>query len=255
MFFAPLFALAGGAVGVAAWSAGDRTGDYKFFDELIDVKHLITSRYVEPVDEQKLKEGAIRGMVEALDDPYTVYVPASEQREFNKGLTGEYVGIGAQVNTATGWLTVVSPLEDSPAFRAGIMPDDRVSHIDGVTTQGVDVEKCVEMLSGTAGSPVRLTIDRKGRTLEITIIRDRIKTRSVKGVHRDSSNPQEWDFTIDHARSIAYVRLTQFTPRVAEELASALATVGAREGKLKGLILDVRGNPGGLLSDRGFVPA
>ncbi|MFN9993021.1 MAG: S41 family peptidase, partial [Phycisphaerales bacterium] len=155
------------AVAVAAalgttLSGMDRAGDYKFFDELIEVKTIISQRYVEEADEKKLKEGALKGMVEALNDPYTVYVPPTEKREFNKDLTGEYVGIGAQVNTQTGWLVIVSPLEDSPAFRAGLMADDKVLEIDGKTTKDLSVEKCVELLSGQPGTIVKLLIERKG---------------------------------------------------------------------------------------------
>jgi carboxyl-terminal processing protease len=248
-FWTPFLAMSAAAVGVAAWNAGGRSADYKFFDELIEVKHLISSRYVDEVDEKKLREGAIKGMVEALSDPYTVYVPGSEQHEFNKNLLGEYVGIGAQVNTSTGWLIIVSPLEDSPAFRAGLMPDDKVLEIDGTSTQGLDVEKCVSMLTGEAGSPVKLKIDRKGRVFEAAIIREKIKTRSVKGVHRDATNPQAWDFTLDHARGIGYIRMTQFTPAVSKEVEAALTSLGAANGTLKGLILDVRSNPGGLLTE------
>lgn len=248
-FWVPFLAMSAAAVGIAAWSAGGRSADYKFFDELIEVKHLISSKYVDEVDEKKLREGAIRGMVEALNDPYTVYVPPTEQREFNKNLLGEYVGIGAQVNTASGWLTIVSPLEDSPAFREGLLPDDRVTEIDGTSTQGLDVEKCVSLLMGEAGKPVKLKIDRKGRVFETTIVREKIKTRSVKGVHRDATNPQEWDFTLDHARGIGYIRMTQFTPALSKEVEAALSSLGAAKGELKGLILDVRGNPGGLLTE------
>lgn len=248
-FWTPFLAMSAASVGITAWNAGGRSADYKFFDELVEVKHLISSRYVDEVDEQKLREGAIKGMVEALNDPYTVYVPSSQQHEFNKDLLGEYVGIGAQVNTSSGWLTIVSPLEDSPAFREGLLPDDKVLEIDGTSTQGMDVEKCVSLLMGEAGSPVKLKIDRKGRVFDATIVREKIKTRSVKGVHRDPANPQEWTFTLDHQRGIGYVRMTQFTPAVSKEVEAALSSLGAARGDLKGLILDVRGNPGGLLSE------
>ena len=248
-FWTPLIAMSGAAVAIAAWTAGGRGTDYKFFDELIEVKHILSSRYIDGVDDQKLKEGAIRGMVEALDDPYTVYVPPSEQREFNKSLLGEYVGIGAQVNTSTGWLTIVSPLEDSPAIRAGLMPDDKVLEIAGTSTQGVSVEECVALLSGEAGSPVTLKIERRGREFEMVIVRDRVKTRSVKGVQRSESDPQAWDFTLDAGRRIGYIRLSQFTPGVSKEFEAAIASLHAEQGELRGLIIDLRGNPGGLLTE------
>jgi carboxyl-terminal processing protease len=151
-FEIPLVGLLGIAVLGSTLAISRRTGDYKFFDELIEVKSIISQRFVEEADEKKLKEGALRGMVEALDDPYTVYVPPAEKREFNKDLTGEYVGIGAQVNTQTGYLVIVSPLEDSPAFRAGLMADDKVLEIDGKTTKDLTVEQCVELLIGQPGT-------------------------------------------------------------------------------------------------------
>ena len=117
-----------------------RDSDYTFFNEIIEVKHILDQSYVYEVDDAKLAEGALKGMVEALGDQYTVFVPASDAADFTKGLTGEYVGIGASVNTDSGWLVIVSPLEDSPALRAGLMPDDRVLEIDGKSTQGLSVD-------------------------------------------------------------------------------------------------------------------
>lgn len=278
LLWTPITGLAIGVAAVAGWNAGieakgsgtgvaailnvagkadgDKNEEFKFFDEIVEVKHLISQLYVDAPDNKKLREGAIKGMVEALDDPYTVYVPASDQREFNKNLTGEYVGIGAQVNTASGWLTIVSPMEDTPAFRAGLMPEDKVLEIDGVTTQGLAVEACVDKLMGKANTPVTLKVDRGGQVLEVTIVREKIKTRSVKGVHRMESDPSSWDYVIDHDSNIAYVRLTQFTPRVAEEVLAALRSAGAlREGSngLGGLILDLRFNPGGLLEEAAMI--
>jgi carboxyl-terminal processing protease len=146
-------------------------------------------------------------------------------------------------------LTIVSPLEDTPAFRLGLMPEDKVLKIDGVSTEGLDVEKCVEMLSGEPGTPVVLSIDRKGSLFDLTIVREKIKTRSVKGFHRDPADPQRWEYLIDAQRGIAYVRLTQFTPGLANEFLAALRDAGLDRGAVKGLIIDVRFNPGGLLSE------
>jgi C-terminal peptidase prc len=202
--------------------------DYKFFDELVEVKHLISSRYVDEVDEQKLREGAIKGMVEALNDPYTVYVPSSQQHEFNKDLLGEYVGIGAQVNTSSGWLTIVSPLEDSPAFREGLLPDDKVLEIDGTSTQGMDVEKCVSLLMGEA-APVKLKIDCKGRVFDTTIVREKIKTRSVRA---STATPPTRRVDV-HAR--ARHRLhphDAVTPAVSKEV-EARSTLWGHHGDLK----------------------
>lgn len=244
-----LVGVLGVAVAASAVALSRRGDDYTFFDELIEVKQLINQRFVEKADDQKLREGAIKGMVEALNDPYTVYVPASEKRGFNKDLTGEYVGIGAQVTQQDGWLTIISPLEDSPAFRAGLMPDDRVVEVEGKTTQNLPVDECINMLLGEPGTKVHITIERQGKRFPVEVARERIKTRSVKGVHRSAGDPNAWEYLIDPTRHIAYLRLVQFTPGCAAELEGALRRVGAEKGDLKGLVLDLRYNPGGLLDE------
>ncbi|GJQ28304.1 MAG: hypothetical protein HBSAPP03_01880 [Phycisphaerae bacterium] len=239
-----------GGAAVGKRLAGDRpAGEYEFFDEIIDVKHLISKRYVNDVDDRVLREGAIKGMIEALNDPYTVYVPAAETRTFSKDLLGEYVGIGAQINIREGYLTIVSPLEDSPSFRAGLMSDDKVLEINGESTFNIGVDACIEKLMGEPGTKVTLLIERKGQRLTFEIERAKIKTRAVKGVRRSATDPNQWDFTVDAARGIVYIRLTQFTPGCAAEVAAALRSEGVESGGVKGLVLDLRFNPGGLLRE------
>jgi carboxyl-terminal processing protease len=243
-----LVAVLGIAV-VGAVGSRRQGDDYKFLDPLIEAKHIITKEFYEEPNLDKLQEGAIKGMVEALDDPYTVYVPPSEKAEFNKELLGEYVGIGASVNVVEGWLTIVSPLEDSPAFRVGLMAEDRVVEINGTSTHNLPVDKCVEMLLGEPGTKVQLLVERKGARIPFEIERAPIKTRAVKGYHRADNDAESWMYLIDPARRIAYVRLTQFTPKCSEEVAAALLSVGADKGQLRGLVLDLRFNPGGLLNE------
>jgi carboxyl-terminal processing protease len=147
-------------------------------------------------------------------------------------------------------LNIVSPLEDSPAYRAGLQPEDKVLAIDGTSTKGKDVEECVDLLMGTPGTPVTLTIQREGKSFDITITREKIKTRSVKGVYRDPAKPDQRNHIIDSGRRIAYVRLTQFTPNCSEEVARALLSVDAdKPNGIGGLVLDLRDNPGGVLRD------
>ncbi len=222
---------------------------YEFFDPIIDVHSTLSQRYVSQIDEKALQQAAINGMLEALNDPYTMYVPPVEKNEFSKELLGEYVGIGALIVIQDQWLTVVSPLEDSPAIRAGILPGDRIKEIDGKSTFGKTDVECVQMLTGEPGTPVKLLIERKGEPISVDIVRNQIKTRSVKGVHRDAADSTRWQYLIDPARKIAYIRLTQFTPRCSDEIDEALKAVAADKGDLKGLVLDLRGNPGGVLSE------
>lgn len=238
-----------GAAALGSTLALRSSPDYKFLDPIIEAQHLITSRYVEQPDLKKLQEGAIKGMIEALNDPYTVFVPASNATEFAKDLLGEYVGIGAQITINDGWLEIISPLEDSPSFRAGLMAEDRVLDIDGFSTYNAGVEECMKRLMGEPGTKVSLTIERKGQKINVELVRAKIKTRSVKGYHREDADGNRWMYLIDGERRIAYLRLTQFTPKCAEEVLAAMRAVGADQGRLNGLVLDLRFNPGGILGE------
>lgn len=249
-FDVALLAVLGVAVtGSAAALFTRSSSDYAFFDPIIEVKRLIDDTFVREVDQEAVQQAAIRGMVEALGDPYSEYIPPANSDDFDKEILGEYVGIGAQIDQADGWLMIVSPLEDTPAFRSGLMAGDRVVSIDGESTFGLSIDQCIDRLTGEAGTPVALTVERDRERLEITIIRDHIKTLAVKGVHREGEDGSGWDFMLDPQRGIAYVRLTQFTPGCAREVYDALVQSGVQDGGLKGLILDLRWNPGGVLQE------
>ncbi len=229
-----------------------RSGDYTFFDPLIEIKAAVSRRFVDAPDEDAMQLGAIQGMLEALNDPYTEYVPPTDTREFNKDLTGDFVGIGVQIVTRDGWLTVITPLEDTPAFKAGIMPDDRIVEIEGTSTFGKTGDECVDLLAGEPGKPVSIVVERAGERIPITLMRERILARTVKGFHFDGDEGGgggSWRYHIDPDRRIAYLRLTQFTPTSAAELRDALLAIGADRGEVSGLILDLRWNPGGVLND------
>ncbi len=240
--------------------------DYSFFDPLITVKGIISKTYVSEPDEKAMQLAAINGLVESLNDPYTVYVPPADSKNFTKDLTGDYVGIGAQVTTRDRYLTVVTPLEDSPAFKAGILPDDRIVEIDGKSTLDMTTDASVDLLTGEPHTKVNLTIERKGEKIPFTITRERIIAHTVKGFNwkpgtngngggaekKDAAGAAEngsWQFIIDPARKIAFLRLTQFTPTSAEEFTQTLLSIGADKGDVKGLVLDLRNNPGGVLQD------
>lgn len=226
------------------------TGDYAFFEPLIDIKVLLGQRYVDDLDEDAEKAmqiGAINGMLEALNDPYTVYVPPAERREFDKGLLGEYVGIGALVFVKDGWLTVASPLEDSPAFKAGLMADDRIVEIEGDSTYGRSADECVDLLSGEIGTPVDIIVERNGERLPINIVRQKIVTKTVKGSQR-TDDEGHWQHFMDQDRKIVYIRLTQFTQSSADDIEELLESLGARDGEVGGIVFDLRWNPGGLLN-------
>lgn len=245
-------AVVGSTMAIGVRSTAD---DYRFFDPLVDIKAQLDALYVEDIDNEALQQGAINGMLEVVGDPYTVYVPQDDSAEFNRGLTGEYVGIGAEVLMPEGWLEIVSPLDGSPAWKAGVMAGDRVTHIDGASTFNMTIDQSIDLLIGEAGTPVDLTIERDGQTLEITVVRDAIKVQAVRGLHRDTtSDDAPWLYLLDPERCIAYIRMTQFTPGVADEVRAAIEAArveaGLTEGQaLGGLVIDVRWNPGGLLDE------
>jgi len=240
-------AVVGSTIAVATNAARD---PYSFFDPIVEVRMMLREHAVEPPDDEAMLDGAIRGMVETLGDPYTEFVPARDTAEFAKGLTGEYVGIGAEVGLRDGWFTILSPLDDSPAWKAGVLADDRVVAIDGNSTEGLSVEECIAQLMGQPGTEVTITVERGGVRSDISITRQPIKVVPIKGLFRADAGEGAWRFLLDAEHRIAYVRLSQFTPNAAEELAGSLQAAAAEAGgTLGGLILDLRFNPGGVMDE------
>lgn len=230
-------------VGVSA-AVTARSSTYTWFDPLIDVQGIVTRDFVEAPDEEKMRDAAITGMLDSLNDPYTEFIPAKDVREFDKQTRGQFVGIGAEVRMQENGLLIVSPIEDSPAFKGGVMAGDVVTAVDGKPTKGLRVDECIDMLAGEPNTPVTVTIDREGQTLDITLTRARIITPTIKGVHREG---EKWDFWVDPAQKVAYIRLTQFTQASVTDLKAALEAL-VKDGLPRGgLVLDLRFNPGGLL--------
>ncbi|MFG0244750.1 MAG: S41 family peptidase [Phycisphaerales bacterium JB052] len=242
-------AVVGSTLAVATNAMRVGTDEYSFFDPIIDVSTLVNALYVEDPDAEALQRGAIEGMLEELNDPYTTFVPRRDTQDFSKDLTGEYVGIGAEVQIRDGWLTISSPLDGSPAWRAGVMAEDRVVAIDGESTEGLTIDESIDLLTGQPKTKVTITVERGTETLDIEIIRDHIKVQAVKGFMRVDGDG-EWLHVIDDSAGIAYIRLTQFTPGCAQEVKDAIAHARNEVGgELGGLILDLRFNPGGLLDE------
>ncbi|MBL4591986.1 MAG: S41 family peptidase [Phycisphaerales bacterium] len=235
------------AVGTNAMRSG---GDYAFFDPIVDVHTMIEQLYVEDPSEKDLQLAAINGMLEELGDPFSVYVPHEQTERFSRDLTGEYVGIGAEVNMNDGWLTISSPLDGSPAWRAGVMAGDRVIGIDGESTEGKTLDELIGILIGEPKTAVTITVKRGVEELDIEIVRDHIKVQAVKGFMRGGGGEGAWEHLIDEENKIAYIRLTQFTPKCADEVRDAIEAVRVQVGgTLGGVILDLRYNPGGLLDE------
>ncbi len=219
------------------------------FDEIdlfVTLRHDLLREYVEEPDSQDLVEGGVKGMIEALNDPYTAYMTAEEFEDFNKHVSGSFSGIGAevQIDAVEKRLQIVSPLEDSPAWNQGVQSGDIVMTIDGEDTFEMSIIDAVKKLTGEEGTDVTITVRHEGgETEEITITRARIKVDSVKGFAPEAEGLDR--YWIDRENKVAYMRLTQFNENSVGEVGDTLRELS--EAGLKGLVFDMRFNPGGLL--------
>ena len=224
-----------------------RSGDALQQIELfVHLRYDLLQNYVETPDDQAMIEGAVRGMIEALNDPYTVYLTQEEFEDFNKHVSGSFSGIGAEVNINADEdrLEIVSPLEDSPAYNAGVMAGDIVLSIDGNDTQGMKLTEAVQQLTGPEGTQVTIRVRHAdGVEQDITITRAKIQVHTVRGFTRDAQ--QDYLYWLDPTDKIGYVRLTQFNQDSARELREVLTQLV--DDGMRGLVFDLRFNPGGLL--------
>lgn len=202
--------------------------------QLANVFGLIKSDYVEPVDEKKLISDAISGMVASLD-PHSQYFDKKSYKEFREGTSGRFVGIGIEISFEDGLVKVVSPIEGSPAFRAGLKPGDLITKIDTTAVRGLTLNDAVKRMRGEPNTKVILMVFRKdeNRTFPVTIIREEIKTQSVRGKVIEPG--------------YGWIRLSQFQDRTVDDFVKKLEEIYKQEPKLKGLVLDLRNDPGGLL--------
>ena len=210
---------------------GDLQTLFKPFWEAWNIVH---DQYVDqPVDNVALMQGAIRGMIAALGDEHSSYMDPKTYSDANAGLAGQYEGIGAWVDTTAAYLTVISPIPDSPADKAGIQPGDKIIAIDGEDMTGIDAELVRQRVLGPAGTTVVLTVAREGQTdpLEFSITREKIVVKSASGKMLDNG--------------IGYVQITTFGDKTTSELRATLKDLMAQNPK--GLIVDLRNNGGGYL--------
>lgn len=237
-------------IAVLLWQAPDallrRDYLYNKFGPLLDVRVQILKHYVEPIDEEDLLRGAINGMIDRLD-PYSTYFSESEYQEFQQRTKGEFPGIGVHLANPPGMgLMVISPIEGTPAFRAGLRPGDRITHVDRTKTAGLTLDQCVKMISGPAGTSVTLTIQRPAleEPFEVSITRSVVNVPTVRGWARTAD--WKWDYMIDPKLRIAYLRITNFEGKTAEQCNQIISELLTKQ-QMRGLIIDVRDNPGGLL--------
>lgn len=211
------------------------TGEvYKNIELFTEVLRQIEKNYVEPQDSQKLIQGAIKGMVQSLD-PHSSFLTKEEHQELLMETKGSFSGVGIEITVRDNFLTVVSPIEGTPAYKAGIQAGDKIIKIDGKPTADMSLPEAVKSIRGEKGTKVNLTVMREGadKPLEFTVTRDLIPIKSVR------------NFLL--TPEIGYVRISNFQSKTAQDLSAALEKI-EEKGTLKGLILDLRNNPGGLLS-------
>jgi carboxyl-terminal processing protease len=195
---------------------------------------MVKTDYVEPVDEKQLISDAISGMVSSLD-PHSQYFDKKSFKEFREGTSGKFVGVGIEISMEDGLVKVVSPIEDSPAFRAGLTSGDLITKIDDTAVKGLSIGQAVKLMRGEPKTKVLLTIFRKSenRSFPVTITREEIKTQSVKAKKIEDG--------------YVWVRVSQFQDRTVDDFARKIEELYKADPKIKGLVLDLRNDPGGLL--------
>ncbi|MFZ3203296.1 MAG: S41 family peptidase, partial [Pseudomonas sp.] len=205
--------------------------ELRTFAEVLD---RIKAAYVEPVSDKTLLENAIKGMLSNLD-PHSAYLDPQTFRELQESTSGEFGGLGIEVGMEDGFVKVVSPIDDTPASKAGIQPGDLIVKIDGQPTKGLSMVEAVDKMRGEAGSKILLTLVREGgKPFDVELTRAVIKVRSVKSQLLEDG--------------YGYLRITQFQVNTGEEVGKALNKLRKDNGKqLRGLVLDLRNNPGGVL--------
>jgi carboxyl-terminal processing protease len=215
---------------------------YRSLNLFGDIFERVRSEYVEPVEDKKLVETAVNGMLSALD-PHSSYLDPKSFRDMQTQTSGKFGGLGLEVNQEEGLIKVVTPIDDTPASKAGILANDVITHIDGETTQGFSLQQAVEKMRGQVNTKIVLKIKRAGadKPLEFTITRDTIVVRAVR-----------WRV---EGEDVGYIRITQFNEQVHDNLAKAFTEIQAKlpNDKIKGYVLDLRNNPGGLLNEAIYV--
>lgn len=238
LMLSTLAAFAGGAVFARAGSAGPGDASpYALLSQIARVLVLIEEEYVDPVERTRLLEGAIKGMVAELD-PHSSYLPVSDFKVLQDDTRGEFAGVGVEVDFRNDRVTVIAPIDGSPAARAGLLPGDVIVAIDRVGVEGKSAAELVKLMRGKRGTKVQIQVRRRGRDalLNFTLTRERIEVASVVGTGLEGQ--------------IAYLRIKRFQSTTHSELLQAIAKVRRAEGgELNGVVLDLRSNPGGLVDE------
>jgi carboxyl-terminal processing protease len=240
-----------GSVGFLGWQA---TLDAKPRDEMLELYGLfvdavekVETNYVRPVSRRELLESALEGMLQNLD-PHSSFINTGEWRQFRRQIEGKFGGIGIQVglDQENGRLRVIAPMVNTPAYDAGVLAGDEIVEIDGQSAEGMSTDKAAECLMGRPGTEVKISVLHEGSEdpESLSITRAIIEVPTVLGDRRKPDD--RWDFMLDKDKKIGYVRLSTFSQNTPDELKKALEQL--KEEGAKGLIVDLRDDPGGLLS-------
>lgn len=218
---------------------------------LVDVLDEVEKKYVKELDQDKMRElveNMVNGGLEKLD-PHSGFISVDEYKQFRQSSRGKFGGVGIRLglDPRTGQFLVESPMPGTPAYEAGVMAGDVILKVDGQGVEGWSLKKLVETIQGEPGTDVTLTVLHEGakKTSDLKMTRAEIKIESVMGDQRDKIDLKQWNFWIDPETKIAYVRVTAFTETTVDELARVMDAL--QKNGLKGLIVDLRNNPGGLL--------
>src|SRR5208282_1357292 len=221
-------------VGASAKAAASDT--YRQLNLFGDVFERVRADYVEKPDDSKLVESAINGMLAGLD-PHSSYMDPKSFRDMQVQTRGEFGGLGIEVTMEDGLVKVVAPIDETPAAKAGIMANDIITYLDDEAVQGLTLNQAVDKMRGPVNTKIKLTIMRKGvdKPIDVTIIRDVIRVKSVRS-HSEGDD-------------VGYVRITQFNEQTTDGLKQAINDINSQLGadKVKGYVVDLRNNPGGLL--------
>ncbi len=222
-----------GTPGSAANAAGSET--YKQLAIFGDIFERVRAQYVTPPDDKSLVENAINGMLASLD-PHSSYMNAEQAQDMRVQTKGEFGGLGIEVTMENDLVKVITPIDDTPAAKAGVLAGDYIAKIDGEEVRGLTLNDAVDKMRGLVNTPIKLTILRQGadKPIELTVVRDIIKVKAVK-------------FRVEN--DIGYMKITSFTEKTYDDLENAIDTIKKQvpNDKLKGYVLDLRLNPGGLL--------
>lgn len=247
LLFAVFVAL--GSVGVGQEPAPAVPLEQEEYNDLlklfVEVFNDVDRNYVELISRRELMEAAIEGMLSKLDQ-HSSYITPAKLEEFRREVDSEFGGIGIQVRIESGQLTIISPIADSPAYKAKLTAGDCITHVDGNATKDLTLSEAVQLIKGKLGTTVELTIRHPEGDIPETVklIRESVRIRTVRGDRRRSDD--SWEFMYDRERGIGYIRITSFSRYTVRELRAAMNELTGQT--LNGLILDLRSNPGGLLS-------